>query len=337
MIIKVSSAELKPHSFDYNMGGEYKISDVVVNGIYLIVGTISVALNGILVLLYAKNGHLRRINKRFQIVLVLADVLLAFGILVTSLNNFRVIFLDDWYTSFFCLTITMPNIWASVLTLLVLLTLSLERLAALVAPLAYRRLVLDKKSLYVPLTVNVAIATVFCSFNYYGVDFTGPKPESCVPTAIRIPALKPMISYYNCVTGFLVLVTYVLDIQGAKVRRAPRRRTLTPKLFDFPHNDSEANQKRKVIREELEISKIVSVIIIGCLLFYILPNIVLTSLTTSGVSLSPNFGLYVSVCQSFNSPLNAVLFLWRDIPMRKAFLKMMGVEKISTTIVPTSN
>uniref|UniRef100_A0A915JEW0 G-protein coupled receptors family 1 profile domain-containing protein n=1 Tax=Romanomermis culicivorax TaxID=13658 RepID=A0A915JEW0_ROMCU len=103
-------------------------------------------------------------------------------------------------------------------------------------------------------------------------------------------------------------------------------RTLTPKLFDFPNNDSEANQKRKVIKEELEISKIVSVIIVGCLLFYILPNIVLTSLTISGVSLSPNFGLYVSVCQSFNSPLNAVLFLWRDMPMRKAFLKMPATD-----------
>lgn len=111
------------------------------------------------------------------------------------------------YTTYYCAFISSPHLFGSVLLMMTIWALSIERFFALYKPTKFRQMVASMSYFYCATTFLVTFSIIFVMGSFYGID-NSVKPRSCIPNFIRIPALKPIVSYFYCIIGFLIVCSY---------------------------------------------------------------------------------------------------------------------------------
>lgn len=149
---------------------------------------------------------------------------------------------------------------------------------------------------------------------------------------LRIPELQPLLSYLNCSLGCLIVVLYILIVIAMKIKGKKFNHANT--VYSINNSTktmvvSERNSKR-----ESQAAKIVTIIVLTNFLFFILPNMILTTLTVCGITTS--IGTYVAILVVCNSSLNAFLYFVMDKNIRNAFCRKQ-MNRISVAYTTGNN
>lgn len=292
------------------------ITDMVASCAGLFFGICSLVANGIILALAALNKSLRKDPKRIQVALSIADLILGLGQIVTVFDKWRIQFWNDWYTAYYCSALGMISFLGDTLSVMFTFDMGIERMIAIWYPIWYRTS--NRKALsYSIIFSSMLLVIVFCGCSLYGINGE-IKPVTCSGSSVRIASLKPLLSYYNCAVGALVVLVYCITLYGLKVKSKQY-------LVKFPVM---ALDEKELYNKEIEATKVVMAVVVGCMVFFIAPNIVVTVVTL--IKSDFQAGPYVPLLGLFQASLNFILYLWKDKSMRREFLKWFGTYTSAT-------
>lgn len=293
--------------------GNYSIENVIIYSTSLTLGFVAMITNGIIILLAVLNPSLRKHGKCLQVALACSDFVFGFGAIVANIDRLRIIFWNDWYTAYYCVIIYMFSFIGDAFSILLIIMMALERLYAVIWPIRY--FTSDHtRSTCLTILISALAAVSFFGISFIGID-NSVKPISCVGTAVRHSLLKPMMSYYNCTFGMVIVILYMSLI--IIIRK--KTRSL--------QNMDQDSRVQNAFKREAATTKLVLIIIISCILFLIVPNIVLTILTILNIQHIDKIGPYNSLLSVCNCAINFFLYMWKDEKMRKAFIALFNKKK----------
>lgn len=100
------------------------------------------------------------------------------------------------------------------------------------------------------------------------------------------------------------------------------------------HTQSVPGQSNSdMLEKEIKGYKIISLIMLACLVFFILPNLALEVLSYYGL-MSPSLsGIYVSFAACWNMLLSFPIYMWKDKALRQRCRQIMSKSQGQTTLV----
>lgn len=248
-----------------------------------------------------------------QMSFFLAEVIFGFGTVISNIDRLRTLFLNDWYTTYYCMIITVCPFFGDLFSLTMICIMALERLIVISFPLQYRNSKKSRLSITL-IFVAFSFSAIFTGICFYGVD-NNVKPTVCTGTGARIIPLKPLLSYLKCAVGCLTVVFNLLVILKLYVKIKTKVTVL--------------NGKDKVsFQREIKACKIVTFVVITCFAFAIFPNVLLTLLTSLSITNTSQIGPYVTLLGIFDSSVNIILYFWKDGKTREAFRAFMTKKRL---------
>lgn len=309
------STTMEPFGPQSSLDDSDFITEMVTNCTSLALGICSMVANGIILSLAAANRSLRKDAKRIQIALSTADFIFGFGSVLLVLDKWRIQFCNDWYTAYYCISVGMVPMFGDALSLMFTFIMAIERLAAIWYPIRYR--MADKRTLaYCLIWTAVSLVVIFCGVSIYGID-SSIKPLACSGSHTRIKPLKPMLSYYNFTVGSLVILVYCVILYGLLVKAKQKLGTFPTMLV----------HEKMLYSKEIYATKVVTLVVIGCITLLVAPNIIVTIVTW--IRSDFQAGPYVSLLGLFHASMNFVLYMWKDKRMRQAFMNWIRRKKLS--------
>lgn len=280
--------------------------------------------NGLLLTIFRINSNFGT-NESYKLQICFIFCQFGFGLsaIVSAVDHFRVLFWDNWYTSYYCIGLRIGVFVGDLMSLCILLVMASERLFAILCPLSYRNLNRKRFAL-----VSMIASVLFCLFcfgiSFYGID-NSIKPSACTGSAARSPLLKTLLAYLKCFLGCFIIIVYITVVLSLHMKARKNKNAQNKSVV-------EASMKR-----EVKSFRIVSAVVVSCFVFSILPNIILTIITERGFSIN-RIGPYVTVLGLCDSAVNIFLFVRRDKKIRGAFrnlFKHNNVVPIVSSITPT--
>uniref|UniRef100_A0A915JYF5 G-protein coupled receptors family 1 profile domain-containing protein n=1 Tax=Romanomermis culicivorax TaxID=13658 RepID=A0A915JYF5_ROMCU len=270
------------------------LASKILQPINLFTSLLSIIGNSLLVYLFITKNSGVKISA-FQKAQIIGEFSFGWAFLIETCNYLRIQFLNGWYSTFFCLSISLPKYSSAYFSMFLTLTLSFERYCSFVRPLKTKKLMKNSRFVQLAILIELILSISYASLGYVGVDYRD-KPCSCTPSYIRIKILKPMFSYFILVVGTLICIIYMLIL--FQIGRKRRK--------------SKIWSQRIKLDKDLKASKVVLSTIVASLLFHSLPNFVLLLLCTFGILESKDLGSYVSCFSSVFCAFNFPIYLWND-------------------------
>uniref|UniRef100_A0A915I537 G-protein coupled receptors family 1 profile domain-containing protein n=1 Tax=Romanomermis culicivorax TaxID=13658 RepID=A0A915I537_ROMCU len=296
----------------------------------VIVGTISTVLaasaiftNGLFLVVLYKRPSLRKTFSPFQIAYLIGEIVFGIGSVVQYVDLMRVVFITPWYTAYYCILTNFPLACSGIFLLMTALALSVERLTALTWPEFFRNF--NKKYVYTWITMFNTIFSIFLDLiSFYGIN-NDIKPKSCSPNAVRINYLRFTLSYFYCVSGILIILTY-----SAVYVQIWRKSALMFSLCN-ENGPNDRNQRAVMFRDEIKACRVISVLIIAFTLYYILPNLILAVTNFLNLTAAADVGVFVTFFASCNCLVGLPVYLWKDTNTRLV-LSVKRYFKIGVTL-----
>uniref|UniRef100_A0A915HWK6 G-protein coupled receptors family 1 profile domain-containing protein n=1 Tax=Romanomermis culicivorax TaxID=13658 RepID=A0A915HWK6_ROMCU len=300
---------------------------IVIDSINVGVCTMALFSTGIFLLLWLKYSALRQKLSFVQSTLVICDFLFAFGFTIQTSDSLRNHYINSWFTNLYCLILNIPKHLGQCLVLNFTLLLAVERFLSFRKPYWAKYLNKSQRLQIVILLTVIVPTCAFIGAEFVGVDYNAPN-KSCRPSDIRINLLKPMFSAQIGIIGLLIVAIYAAIFSTIKKNA---------KHFEQKFNNKKEEKRR--FFKNVKASRLVLILIILCILFYVIPNIILTAFTYLGYMTLGDSGLYVSLtavcCPLFCFPV----YMWKDVNVRYHLLIFMNIktEGITVTVTPLND
>lgn len=285
------------------------VEDWLVASITICVGTWIIVSNALL-LIAVKNQNGNK-NYILQSFFFSADIVLGCGSIVANADRLRTLFINDWYTSYYCIAITTVSFFGDIFSHCLICVMSLERLIAAAFPFAYRNW--NQKLLSFTLMFMALSFTTICTgITFYKVDNT-VKPVECTGASARYPPLGPLLAYVKGTVGSISVLLNVALVLCLKLRMKLKKAIL---ISD--------NEEAKIFKSEVKACIVLTTIVTSGFTFSVLPSaIAIITIMEKGIVAVTNYGYYGSLFGLLESSSNIILYLWKDEKIHQAFLKIM--------------
>uniref|UniRef100_A0A915J8U1 G-protein coupled receptors family 1 profile domain-containing protein n=1 Tax=Romanomermis culicivorax TaxID=13658 RepID=A0A915J8U1_ROMCU len=281
----------------------------------------TVLFNGVLLIYFVKpaNQSTRdntkvRTTHPLQLILIFADF--AFGV-ASIYSSIAIYFLPrSWQTTFFCIFVPWPTLYLTSVSLFVRLLFNLERILACSTPVFYTNvLAAGHRRLAVYWVVCLLPTLFYALWAFYGADYAR-RPLVCQASAARGPAMKNMLSYYVCIGGSAVIISFFVLIFAIKKSRQKIRTVIARQITTVRRTGKTTSKSSK----ERVATKLAALLSFVSLTMDVGPNIILTVL--SGLSLlnSDDLGKIVRLAFSLSLCANWFIFVESD-PSIKRWIK----------------
>lgn len=283
----------------------------VVNGVNVMLSIPGILGNLLVVFLIAKNANLRKHCKYLQAALAAGDAVLCLGQLTNATTNLIVANLAPKIIRWQCLLLSTHGAVAIMYSMIMTVFIAFDRFYAIVAPLRYRVLPKKRTCLYC-VTAALGTSLAFAVVSYTDVNLYD-YPSGCIGSSSRSAAMSGLINNFNAIAGIIILIVYPLTLAAMSYKTGRLMKNMM-----LQNNDTQYFMK------QVNVTSSITCVVAAGLFLYVIPNMLVIILKSYNAQpiITSKAPAYIGLGSTIHSGINCLFYIWKDVNMREAFLKL---------------